>query len=284
MRLKVKESGPRLDVYLARHLASRSQAQKAVVAGAVTVNGITAKPATQLEAGDVIEFHPISSPKASLPQLDFKVVYQDDDLLVIEKPAGVPVEGSKTDRRLLDFAGRHTSDPDKIRPGIVHRLDRDTSGLLIIAKTAGAKAFIQQAFKARRVEKTYLALVRGHLEPARAIISLPIARSHSLTQRAVAAAGRAAETSYSVQKYYQGFSLVEVTPKTGRTHQIRVHFSYLGHPIAGDMLYGQPTPRLSRHFLHAAKLSFTGPSGQLIKLESSLPADLADFLTNLAPV
>jgi 23S rRNA pseudouridine1911/1915/1917 synthase len=175
-------------------------------------------------------------------------------------------------------------DADSERPGIVHRLDKDTSGLLVLAKNPTAKAFLQDQFKQRTIAKTYLALVRGRLSEPEAVIRLPIGRNRNQpVKRAVVPGARPAETAYRVIREYPGATLVEVTLHTGRTHQIRVHFSHLGHPVLGDTMYGerQRSVGLGRQFLHAARLGFTAPSGRAVEVESPLPADLAAFLERL---
>ena len=185
---------------------------------------------------------------------------------------------------MADFARLHTTDPDPDRPGIVHRLDRDTSGLVVLAKHPDAKSYLQQQFSSRSVHKTYLALVVGHLKPAEAVINLPLGRdpAHPL-RRAVAPGGRAAVTRYRTLTSFPGYSLLEANPETGRTHQIRVHLASLGHPVAGDTTYGPPKRPLGlkRQFLHASKLNLATPSGQKLELESPLPLDLEQTLRRL---
>jgi 23S rRNA pseudouridine1911/1915/1917 synthase len=217
-----------------------------------------------------------------VPQLP--VVYQDEDIVVIDKPVKLMVHeaANSAGSTVVDYARSVSSDPDPDRPGIVHRLDRDTSGLLIIAKTAAAKQQLQQQFKDRRVKKTYLLLVHGYPEPAAAILRLPIGRAQNPTQRLVSQSGRMAETKYHTLERLTGFSLVEAQPLTGRTHQLRVHFKHIGHPIVGDQLYGhEPNLGLKRQFLHATRLEFTAPGGDLLKLESPLPLELQQVLEQL---
>jgi 23S rRNA pseudouridine1911/1915/1917 synthase len=166
----------------------------------------------------------------------------------------------------------------------VHRLDRDTSGLLVLAKSAAAKSALQAQFRSRTVAKTYQLLTIGHPEPAAAVIRLPTTRHPTRPlQRTVSATGRDATTRYRTLTVYPGYSLIEAQPETGRTHQIRVHFAAIGHPVAGDTTYG-PARRplhLQRQFLHAAQLQFTTPSGQTLHLRSPLPPDLATVLARL---
>lgn len=215
------------------------------------------------------------------------VVYEDANLLVVEKPPGILTHAApgQTGKTVADLIKDRTTDIAGERAGIVHRLDKETSGLLVVAKTESAREFLQQQFKDRVVKKTYLALVAGRLKLPKAVIDLPIGRRLSNpTQWSVRPGGRQAVTKYEVKAEYPGYSLVMVQPQTGRTHQIRVHFSHLGHPVAGDIVYGPTKPPLGlgRHFLHASAIEFTTPEGKSLKFESPLPADLQKFLDTLA--
>lgn len=283
-------AGTRLDVYLADATAfSRSYIAKLAKSGAITVNDKVAKSSQITEPEDIIKIdapeHTSIKGTASVP--DLPIVYEDDDLIVVNKPAGIPAHGGAgqgSGPTVAAFAQTHSTDPDPERPGIIHRLDKDTSGLMMIAKSAEAKATMQAAFKAHAVHKTYLALVIGRLEPETAVIKLPLARDPAQPLRqAVVASGREAITKYHVEATYPGYSLVCAEPATGRTHQLRVHFAAVGHPIAGDTQYGLPKAPtgLSRQFLHATKLEFTAPSGARVQLECPLPDDLNSFLTQL---
>jgi 23S rRNA pseudouridine1911/1915/1917 synthase len=281
-------AGERLDVYLAGALAvSRSQATRLLKAGSVKVNGEPARASYLVQPSDTIKLVGESSPVPIQTPPDLPIVYEDPDILVVNKPAGLtihPGSGTGGEATVADFARTHTTDPHPDRPGIVHRLDRDTSGLVVLAKTPVAKTFLQQQFSSRRVHKSYIALVVGHPDPANAVVTLPLDRdpAHPL-RRAVQPGGREAVTSYRTLANFPGYALVEANPKTGRTHQIRVHFAALGHPVAGDTTYGPPKRPLglTRHFLHAAKLRFTSPQGQEISLESPLPPDLQNTLRTL---
>jgi len=226
--------------------------------------------------------------KQSTPtDLDLPIIYQDDDIVVINKPAGLTVHPASThseEETVVDFARRYTTDDDPDRPGIVHRLDRDTSGLLILARTAAAKAALQDEFRHHRVIKTYQALVVGRLRPDAAVIRLPLARStNDPLKRVPAPGGKEAETTYRVVEEFDGFSLIEAKPKTGRTHQIRAHLAAVGHPIAGDYRYGAMAvpDGLKRQFLHAASLELKLPSGETKRFEAPLALDLARILKNL---
>lgn len=217
--------------------------------------------------------------KSQAVGLQIRVVYQDQYLLVVDKPAGLVMHAGNgaSQPTLADWARQHTTDPDAERPGIVHRLDKDTSGLVIIAKTAAAKASLQQQFKQRRVQKAYLVLVQGELARPQAIIELPLGRSRqNPIKQAVAPDGKPATTEYRVISRYPGYSLIVACPQTGRMHQLRVHLSHIGHPVVGDAVYGHAKlSGLKRQFLHAHRLEFISPSGQPVRVESGLPADLA---------
>ncbi len=282
----------RLDVYLAAVTGQpRSQAARLVRSGLVSVNGRPGRASYLMQTGDQVEVRPEpASAAGALVAPELTVVYEDDDLLVVDKPAGITVHPGAGRATLpaatvADFARARTTDTeDPQRPGIVHRLDRDTSGLLVIAKNPAAKAYLQAAFKGRRVHKTYQLLVVGHTPHEAAVINLPLGRNPAHPLRsAVVADGRDASTSYRTSRRYRGYSLLEARPLTGRTHQLRVHFAALGHPVAGDTTYGPPRRPLGlrRQFLHAAALEFTAPSGRQLKLACPLPADLRQALRRL---
>lgn len=218
------------------------------------------------------------------------VIFEDQSLLVIDKPAGVTVNRAETTRgqETIEDWLRQSPLP---RRGIVHRLDKDTSGLLIIAKTADALANLQAQFKQRQVKKAYLALVHGRVEPQSGNINLPVGRNPLRRQRfTVLITGRPAQTGYQVVKQYPAYSLVKVFPKTGRTHQIRIHFKHLGHPLVADPLYlgkkrlKQDRLWCPRLFLHSQSLSFTHPqTHRIINLEVPLPYDLQAALETIGP-
>jgi 23S rRNA pseudouridine1911/1915/1917 synthase len=212
-----------------------------------------------------------------------RIVHEDADLIVIDKPAGLPVHPSPghSSHTLVNAVLAQCADLSGIggvgRPGIVHRLDKDTSGLIIVAKNDAAHLSLARQLKERQVEKTYVALVHGRLSPKEGVIDAPIARHPKHRKKmAVVAGGREARTRYRALREIDGFSLVEARPETGRTHQIRVHLASIGHPIAGDALYGRVgAPPLGRQFLHAARLAFRHPSsGERIELEAPLAEDL----------
>ena len=281
-------AGERLDVYLASAFdLPRAQAKKLITAGLIEVNGQAERASYQMQAGDSVARLEPEAPAAAAQAPDLPIIYEDDDILVVDKPAYIAVHpgaASHVTATVADFARPRTTDEDGDRPGIVHRLDRDTSGLLIIAKHAAAKAAMQAAFKARQVHKTYDLLVVGRIDQEEAIIKLPLGRDPAKPlQQAVQAGGRDAVTPYRVERYYHGYTHVIARPETGRTHQLRVHFAALGHPVAGDISYGPPKRPLGlkRQFLHAAALEFKAPSGKTLKLHSPLPPELQSTLDHL---
>ena len=285
--------GERLDVFLARSLSdlSRARLQGLISSGHTTVDDKAAKPSTRLRAGQVVYLTVPEPTQANiLPQrLPLEVVYEDDDLVVIDKPAGLAVhpgpghpDGTLANAILAMCPGLEGIG-GQIRPGIVHRLDKDTSGLIVVAKNERAHASLSEQFKARDVGKRYLALVEGRPSSSEAIVEGPIGRDPSNRKRmAVVDRGRQSTTRFRVVEELGPSTLVEVTPTTGRTHQIRVHLASIGHPLVGDAVYGRPHPSLSRHFLHACLLAFHMPTGvRRREFVSELPDDLRDFLDTL---
>jgi len=301
--LEADGAGERLDVFVARRCAglSRSLVQRLIREGRVTVGDPPSegRAGQRLEQGDrVLVRMPPEEPEALRPEpIPLTILYEDADLLVVDKPAGLTVHPAVGVRRgtlaaaLLAYRPELAGVGEPERPGIVHRLDRDTSGLLVVAKSEAARAALARQWKERQVEKGYLALVCGRLEPPQGVIDAPIGRDPRHRQRmAVVEDGRAARTAYRVRRYLPAgqagrdtYSLVEVTPSTGRTHQIRVHFAALGHPLVGDRVYGRPSPILRRQFLHADRLAFRHPiDGRPLDFESPLPEDLRQALERLA--
>lgn len=280
-------AGERLDVVLAQLTGkSRSSIQKLFKAGKIEIDGSPATAKQLAMPGQAVSIGELEIEELP-PAPELEILYQDDDLLVIEKPTGLAVHLSESGRAQATVAAFAKEfgviDDEADRPGIVHRLDKDTSGLLVIAKNPDAKSFLQEQFRNRKVEKTYLALVRGRMASDEATINLPIDRDRKHpTKRAVVPGGRASVTHYRVVEEFEGYSLLEIKLETGRTHQIRVHFSHLGHPVAGDQLYGGPHIKdLNGQFLHSARISFTAPSGELVDIESPLPENLKNTLESL---
>jgi 23S rRNA pseudouridine1911/1915/1917 synthase len=242
--------------------------------------------------GEVTGSTPVS------PTMNIKIIYEDKDLLVVDKPAGMPVfkEGNISENTLADYLIEKYPELKKNEPpryGIAHRLDKDTSGLLLVAKSPEALIFFQKQFKNRTIQKKYLALVVGTIKDQKGTIDTLIGRSPKdpKKQKAFFAGEpgsfgkRQAVTEYKVAQDFESYTLLEVIPKTGRKHQIRCHLAYIHHPIAGDKVYGfrrQPAPKgLSRHFLHASYLKIKLPSGQEKEFESLLPEDLNKIIKNL---
>jgi 23S rRNA pseudouridine1911/1915/1917 synthase len=284
LRFIAEQEGERVDAFLASIAPehSRSFWQKRCEEGEVTVNGKVVKTSHKLQPDDIVETTLPEAPGfvgQSLP-----VVYEDDDVIVINKPAGVLTHAKGAESHeftVAEFVRSKTTDGlNTNRPGIVHRLDRGTSGIIIAAKNPEAKRWLQGQFSKRNVKKTYLALIEGHLREDEAILRLPIERNPKKPQTfRVGANGKPAETAYKVIHRYERGDLVELKPLTGRTHQLRVHLTYLGHPIVGDHIYGTADKKLSRMFLHAHSLELTLPSRERKTFTAPLPPELEDFLT-----
>ena len=298
-------AGLRLDHYLAAQPVvagrglTRSQVQRLIAEGQASVNGAPARPSQKVRPGDRVRLQvPPPAPSGVPPQpIPLAVAYEDETLVVIDKPAGLAVHPGPghPDSTLVNGLLAHCPDIQgiggQIRPGIVHRLDKDTSGLLMVAKTAPAHSALSAQLKDRRVTKGYLALAAGHPAPTPGVIDAPIGRHpRHRTRMAVMAGGRESRTDYRVLHQYTGdtgagreaAALLELYLHTGRTHQIRVHLAWLGHPLVGDAVYGRPSPLLPRHFLHAHHLAFQHPqTGETIELRSPLPPDLQAALDTL---
>jgi 23S rRNA pseudouridine1911/1915/1917 synthase len=225
---------------------------------------------------------------------EVKIIYEDKDVLAINKPAGLLVHGpnSLVDWLLKKYPEIKDVGEDSTRPGIVHRLDKDTSGVLLVAKNQKAFEYLKEQFQNRKIKKKYIALVEGNIKDSNGIIDLPIGKNKKDFRKKTAGGkmvgiSREAVTEYKVIKRFDKFTLIEVYPKTGRTHQIRVHFKAINHPVAGDKLYGRQN-NLNRQFLHASSLEFNLPAGKAglpngarIKFEADLPEDLRNFLNML---
>jgi 23S rRNA pseudouridine1911/1915/1917 synthase len=302
----LEEAGLRLDVFLALHMQdwSRSQIRRQVRSGMVTIGPATAyKAGEKIKAGDRVAIRaPRHELRAEPEDLPLEIVYEDDDLLVAEKPAGMPVHvgagvksGTLVNALLhhLGNIGSLSTAGGDLRPGIVHRLDRMTSGLVLVAKNDFTHRALAAQFKAREVRKTYAALVHGKVKSENGEVRTPVGRDprRRVRMRPRGLGAREAQTFYRVVKRFRGFTLVEAEPRTGRTHQIRVHLSSLGHPIVGDTMYGAPArlkiagreeKTLGRNFLHASAIEFRHPrSGALISLCSALPQELQDLMCRL---
>lgn len=302
---RVDQDKVRLDKFVADRTPdlSRSAAQRLIEDGQVTVNGEPSKASYKVQRGDLVAVVlPTQEPEQLVAEaIPLVVVYEDEVLLVVDKPAGMVVHPAPghASGTLVNAILAHCpelSSTEGNRPGIVHRLDRDTSGLIVVAKNQKARRALQRQFKERLVDKAYLTLLHGHLRPAWGRIEAPIGRDPNHRQRmAVLAGGREAVTEYHVLETFArqvgplagNYSLVEAEPKTGRTHQIRVHFASIGHPVVGDGVYGWRKARLpvSRQFLHARKLGFRHPAtGQHVEFQAPLPVDLAGLVEQLREV
>ncbi len=285
--------GARLDAFVAASCPelSRTHARKLIDEGLIKVNGKAAKASHKLNVGDTVDITvPPEPPPALSPEdIPLDIVYENDDLLVIDKPAGLAVHpapghpGHTLVNAVLAYLPGLADGDDTLRPGIVHRLDKDTSGLIIVAKNRVAQADLSAQFKSRSVNKSYLVLVKGKLTPENGVIEAAIGRDPKNRQRmAVVSRGREARTAYRVVKYIGGYTLLEIHPETGRTHQIRVHLAAIGFPVVGDSTYGVKNPHLSRQFLHASKLGFKLPfTGEYQEFEAPLPEDLKKALAEI---
>jgi len=302
------EAGQRLDQAVAARLSelSRTRVQELIASGLVLVNSRAAKGSHRLRGGEriQIQIQPRPPLRAEAESIPLDILYEDADVIAVNKPAGMTVHaGAGTSRGTLVNAllGRGqalSQSGDALRPGIVHRLDKDTSGIILVAKTDAAHATLSEAFRQREIKKTYIALVQGLLKEDHGTIDLAIARDPKRRTRMTARRSivlgnaREARTDWRVLARIGTTSLLEVQLHTGRTHQIRVHFSSLRHPVVGDTLYGAAAQLrigkislapLHRNFLHAAKLGFAQPrAGAWIDLRAPLPQDLHTFLQSLA--
>lgn len=285
----------RLDKYVSEKCPelSRTHVQKLISDGYITVNNRVTKAGLKLNLGDRVNIIIPPAPPSPLSPEDIplNIIYEDNDLLVIDKPAGLtvhPAPGHPSHTLVNAILSHfpHLADiSDSLRPGIVHRLDKDTSGVMLVAKNSMAQADLINQFKARSVVKAYLALVKGHLTPENGVIEAPIGRDPRNRKRmAVVAEGKGGEarTEYRVIKYVGDYTLLEIMPETGRTHQIRVHLSAIGYPVVADSVYGAKSAYLSRQFLHASRLGFKLPStGEYVEFTSDLPSDLEQALKDL---
>jgi 23S rRNA pseudouridine1911/1915/1917 synthase len=291
----VEGGGNRLDKVIAGQVddLSRSLAHRLIRDGSVTVNGEPQKASYRVRAGDRVT---VLLPEADVEpvlaeDIPLDIVYEDESLFVVNKPSGMvvhPALGHPSGtlvNALLAYCPAVADVGGLERAGIVHRLDKDTSGVIIVAKDERTRTALQKLFKRRRVEKTYLALVEDRVEPRQGIIEAPIGRDKRNRKRmAVVRSGRKARTAYRVKEYLGGRTLLEVRPRTGRTHQVRVHLSWMGYPIVGDRVYGRRRQELlrDRFFLHAARLEFKHPiSGQEVVVEAPLPDELESLLRQL---
>lgn len=297
------DAGQRLDAYLTSQIEgwSRARLQRLIDAEDVLVNGKPAKSSYKLRENDELEVELIAPPTTSFtPEpISIEVVYEDEALVVVNKPAGLVVHpaagihGGTLANALAYHFEQLPSSGAGVRPGIVHRLDRDTSGLLVVAKTEAALENLSDQFRDRTVFKSYIALVHGRIKDASGKIDQPLARDPAnRTRMAVVRRGRSALSLFRVRQHFDRFTLLDVELMTGRTHQIRVHLAWLKHPVVGDEIYGggrdntiqdarlrAHVRNLGRHFLHAEKLAFTHPqTGERVEFSSPLPTELSELL------
>ena len=285
----------RLDTYLTRYLGehSRTEWQRLIETGIVTVNGRQARSSDRLAGGERLEIRPVAA-FALLepdPSIQLDVMYEDPALIVVNKPAGLvvhPAPGHEQGTLVHGLIARYPElhDPTgQLRPGIIHRLDKDTSGLMVVGKTLGAITAVQRDMQQGQVLKRYWLLVHGHVPEDHAVIEIPVGRDPAHRQRMSAQAeGKAARTEFTVLERLEGYSLIEATLSTGRTHQLRVHFGYIHHPVAGDRSYGsgRGPVGLTRQFLHSHELALTSPAThQPVRIIAPLPTELGVVLERL---
>jgi 23S rRNA pseudouridine1911/1915/1917 synthase len=283
IHVPAEAAGERLDVFLAGHAGSRAAAQRMIDAGRVRVDGEERAKRHTLRGGELIDVDEEVQPAAAeVPEARFSVAWEDEHLIVVDKPAGVVVHPARghvggTLAQALERLGA-AGGPEG-RRGIVHRLDRDTSGLLVVARSEAVHADLQAALRARRILREYLALVEGRPDSRSGTIEAPLGRDRRIRTRMSTdtAEGRAAVTHFETERELDGLTLLRVRLETGRTHQIRAHLKAIGHPVAGDPEYGHAgLLGLERQFLHAERLAFDHPvTGERIDVRSPLPDDLA---------
>ncbi len=293
MEVRVETGGVRLDKALADLTElSRSVANEQIKAGQVLVNGQAKKAKYSVQAGDVISYQvpEVEEIDYVAEDIPLEIVYQDADVAVVNKPQGMVVHPSAghTSGTLVNALLYHVKDLSGIngvlRPGIVHRIDKDTSGLLMIAKNDEAHTRLAEELKAKKSLRKYIAIVHGNLPNDRGMIEAPIGRSEKdRKKQAVTAKGKEAVTRFQVLERFGDYTLVELTLETGRTHQIRVHMAYIGHPVAGDEAYGpRKTLKGQGQFLHAQTLGFTHPrTGELVEFTADAPAIFQETLEKL---
>lgn len=294
IEVSAESEGERLDRFVTDRMpdTSRSYVQRLIEAGEVSINAGLPRPSQRVTVGDRIEVRipPPDEPHEITPAvIQIPIVYEDNDVLVFDKPAGLvvhPAPGHEhgTLVNVLRWLRPEIIVPGTERPGIVHRLDKDTSGLIVVAKNERARLALLKQWQRRDVLKQYTALVLGSLPEDSATVDAPIDRDpHHRKRMAVVKGGRPAVSHLTTVARFSRYSLLDITIETGRTHQIRVHCAFVKHPVAGDVLYGGRAPDLAleRQFLHARRLAFTLPGGEPIDLEAPLPADLRVVLQRL---
>lgn len=299
LTVNAEEAAERLDVYLSRQVKlSRARIQKLIEDGHVKVNSAIAVKSKSLVEGDTVEIiiPPVSQPAAGPEDIPLKVIFEDANLLVLSKPAGLvvhPAPGHQSGTLVNALLARNEGLSvigGVERPGIVHRLDKDTSGLMVVAKTDAAHHGLTRAWQDRKIKKTYITLVRGEIKEDKGKIEAPVGR-HPRNRKKMSVTGagaREAVTRWQVLERFKGFTLLLIEPETGRTHQIRVHMAHIGHPVVADLVYGRDSAvaarlGLKRQFLHAAGLSFKHPvTGADLSFKDDLPDDLREALQRLS--
>lgn len=282
------DDGRRVDAVLGDRLGSRTKAQALIAAGRVSVGGQAVQKRHIIAAGDRLVYEPETEVEAPAivesPDPTVAIVFEDESIIVVDKPAGMVVHPAPGHPQgtLVQLLSDRTAGGEGWRAGLVHRLDRDTSGLLVLAKTDAAHAELKQQLQSRAMERVYSALVEGRPPSRSGTIDAPIGRDRRVRTRhsTDTATAREARTHFEVVEMLGRFTLLAVTLETGRTHQIRVHLEAIGHPVVGDPVYGRGgLLGLDRQFLHAARLSFAHPrSGEPLRFTSQLPGDLAEAL------
>ena len=287
LRVPAEAAGERLDVFLAAHAGSRAAAQRLIDGGHVTVDGAVKPKRVLLAGGERVRVDEpgAAAPGPAVPEARFAIAWEDEHLIVVDKPAGVvvhPARGHRQGTLAQALAGRAAGGEDPERAGIVHRLDRDTSGLLVVARSAPVHAALKAQLAARELVREYLALVEGRPPARRGTIDAPLGRDRRVRTRVSTETDepRAAVTHFEVERALPHDTLLRVRLETGRTHQIRAHLLAIGHPVAGDAEYGTPGRHgLERQFLHAARLAFPHPVTRApVDVSSPLPDDLAAAL------
>lgn len=306
LTVAAEHAGERLDRFLASQLSdlSRSRIQSLVQEGRVWVDGVVRKASHRVETGEAVTVEIPPAPPAGVQaeSIPLEILYEDEDVAVVNKPAGMivhPGAGVDTGTMVAALLDRYggmeglSTVGGPLRPGIVHRLDKGTSGAIVVARNDAAHRKLVEDFRERRVEKTYVALLHGKIKGSAGTIELPVARDLRRRSRMTARRreGRAARTDWRARLRLDSFTLIEADLRTGRTHQIRVHFSALGCPVVGDTLYGAPRqervgseflPPLDRNFLHAARVAFVHPrTDRRIEVRAPLPPELANYLEAL---
>lgn len=295
MEILAKQNDIRIDKYLREETTySREVITKMLMSGYIKVNGKITKPSYKVKENDCIEIdESYIKPINVLPkEMPLDIYYEDDDIIVVNKPSGLTVHPGSGNydntlvNGLLHYTERLSDVAEDKRPGIVHRLDKDTSGLMLVAKSNKAHEILADDFKNKRVERIYYALIEGHLEAANIFIDAPIGRDQNNFQKmTVKKGGKSARTHATVLQKYVGYSLIKLKLETGRTHQIRVHMAYIGHPIVNDPVYGKNKATEFGQMLHSKEIRFQHPvTGKTLEFSADLPKEFEDFLKTLEKI